>query len=453
MGLRWEYDAPIREANNLLGNFDPNAPSGLTQETSSNTVYNGDFKDFGPRLGLAWDVTGKGTTVVRAGGTIVGNYCCNIQSLVGLGGSTASLNAIPTGFALFAANGSVVPSPGTITAGLANEPITWALNTPVFNTTATALKCGNGLGSVNTTGPVSGTNPANSGPCNLGAVNPNMRRGYVTTWTLGIQHAIQNNLTMDVAYVGNHGTKLNGPTDMNAPAPGQKITSITAATGPVLTEQLRRPYYNEFPYFGKIIYWTDGYESNYDGLQASLPQRNSHGMTFVAGYTYAHALDQASSESQNSVFGLMNPLNPRLDYGDSSFDVRHNFTLAATYLIPGIKSPGQVLEGWQISAAVNVMSAFPWTAVDTSNDLSGTGRLLDRWTLIGNPADFATSVRLLERRPATSRVTAWELPGSVQQPVAHLSRASLRCHKPVSLPLRTKPPIPAYLPATQTPPV
>ena len=344
MGLRWEYDAPIREANNLLGNFDPNAPSGLTQETSSNTVYNGDFKDFGPRLGLAWDVTGKGTTVVRAGGTIVGNFCCNIQSLVGLGGSTASLNAIPTGFALFAANGSVVPSPGTITAGLANEPITWALNTPVFNTTATALKCGNGLGSVNTTGPVSGTNPANSGPCNLGAVNPNMRRGYVTTWTLGIQHAIQNNLTMDVAYVGNHGTKLNGPTDVNAPAPGQKITSITAATGPVLTEQLRRPYYHEFPYFGKIIYWTDGYESNYDGLQASLTQRNSHGMTFVAGYTYAHALDQASSESQNSVFGLMNPLNPKLDYGDSSFDVRHNFTLAATYLIPGIKSPGQVLK-------------------------------------------------------------------------------------------------------------
>ena len=193
---------------------------------------------------------------------------------------------------------------------------------------------------------------------------------------------------LDVAYVGDHGTKLNGPTDLNTPALGQKITSITAATAGDQTEQMRRPYYSQFPYFGKIIDWTDGFESNYNALQASLTQRDFHGMTFVAGYTFAHALDQASSESQGSVFGLMDPLHPKSDYGASSFDVHHNFTLAATYLIPGKKSPGQLLEGWQLNAAVNLMSAFPWTAVDTSNDLSGTGRLLDRWTMIGNPRDF-----------------------------------------------------------------
>ena len=148
-GLRWEYESPITEANNLLGNFNPTAPSGMVQESGGNTVYKSDFKDFGPRLGLAWDVTGKGTTVVRAGGGLVNNYCCNIQSLVGLGGTSASLNAVPTGFTLVAANGTTVPSPGTITAGLANSPISWAINTPVFNTTSSALKCGNGLGSTN----------------------------------------------------------------------------------------------------------------------------------------------------------------------------------------------------------------------------------------------------------------------------------------------------------------
>jgi hypothetical protein len=56
----------------------------------------------------------------------------------------------------------------------------------------------------------------------LKTINPNLRRGYVTDWTVGIQHAFSSNLSLDVSYVGNHGTDLVGVIDANQPMPGPK---------------------------------------------------------------------------------------------------------------------------------------------------------------------------------------------------------------------------------------
>jgi hypothetical protein len=126
-----------------------------------------------------------------------------------------------------------------------------------------------------------------------------------------------------------------------------------------------------------------------------LTQRAFHGLNFVAGYTYSHALDEASSNSN------ANPLppssaNPGLQYGNSDFDIRHRFTFTATYNLPARKSPGQLLEGWSINSIVTLQSGLPWTPEDFSNDFSGTGQVneLDSfgqiWNFAGNPADFKT---------------------------------------------------------------
>jgi len=72
LGLRYSYVSPMKEANNLLGNFDP--ALGLVQQGQSSvgdTVIKPDHKNFSPRVGFAWDVTGKGTTVVRAGASVI----------------------------------------------------------------------------------------------------------------------------------------------------------------------------------------------------------------------------------------------------------------------------------------------------------------------------------------------------------------------------------------------
>jgi hypothetical protein len=141
------------------------------------------------------------------------------------------------------------------------------------------------------------------------------------------------------------------------------------------------------------------YRSHYHAVQASLTQRTSHGLSFTAAYTYSHATDDVS---QN--FGSTTPLhneNPGLNYGNSDYDIRHRFTFEATYAIPGKKTPGQILEGWQINSVLTLQTATPWAVQDLSNDFSGTGEVNnpntwgEAWNFAGNPKDFtATPVGL-----------------------------------------------------------
>jgi hypothetical protein len=84
----------------------------------------------------------------------------------------------------------------------------------------------------------------------------------------------------------------------------------------------------------------------------------------------------------------MDSTNPQLDYASGDYDYRQRFTLTGTYLIPGRKSPAQLLEGWQLNSALNILSGVPVEAFDNTSDLSGTGEQDDRWDLFGNPRDF-----------------------------------------------------------------
>ena len=137
------------------------------------------------------------------------------------------------------------------------------------------------------------------------------------------------------------------------------------------------------------------YRSHYNAVQASLTQRTSHGLSFTAAYTYSHATDDVS---QN--FGSTTPLhneNPALNYGNSDYDIRHRFTFEATYAIPGLKTPGQILQGWQFNSILTLQTATPWAVQDLSNDFSGTGEVNnpntwgEAWNFSGNPNDFTAT--------------------------------------------------------------
>jgi hypothetical protein len=128
------------------------------------------------------------------------------------------------------------------------------------------------------------------------------------------------------------------------------------------------------------------YGSNYNGLQATLTQRPWHGLSYLAGYTYSHALDY-SSTNQNQ-FLPQDSRYPQNEYASSDFDIRHRFTLALTYAIPGRKSFAQMLEGWQINSIVTLQTAQPWTVNDTVNNISGTNEATERWDFFGKPSDF-----------------------------------------------------------------
>jgi hypothetical protein len=283
-------------------------------------------------------------------------------------------------------------------------------------------------------------------------VDPNLRTPYVADFSFDIQRAITNNISLDIGYVGNHGTKLVGAVDINQPqlvggfSPGwgnpaaagtpaarclgsANDTTLNSSNVPVSTpydmcgfqnpvsktttggvnaaaEQAARPFNTKFPYLKFIEEMGNIDSSNYNSLQATLTVRNYHGLTLNTGYTYSHALGYASDQGTGG--GLVLPINSYGNlhsqlYTSTNFDTRHRVTVTGTYAIPGKKGFGQVLEGWSINATARVFTGSPWGVSDVSTDFDGTGAALvsgtfgsegGQWNFFnsqggpGNPKDF-----------------------------------------------------------------
>jgi hypothetical protein len=373
IGLRYENAGAYREANDLFGSVALGSPTGLIQQGQNglDPLYKLSPWAFGPRFGASWDVTGKGTTVVRAGFNII--YADVFAST--LLGAGAGLQAVPTGLNL--SNGSTVINEGgtinlaTLTINPPGSPIPWAPNVPVFgNYATTSLTC------------------SPTTPCNVGGVARRLAYPEVLNWNFGVQHAITKSLTLDVEYVGNHGQHEFGSADLNQPIPGSANRA---------QEQQRRPLFGQYPWLGAIRVLGDiSQVSNYDALQIVARERASHGLTFIATYTYSHSLDDSNSDMTPPL--PQDSTNPGAEYGNSNWDLRHRFTFGPSYELPGTSGFAQMLQGWRITSTVFIDSGRPITALDSgvanivggapADDLSGTGEAQDRWSLVGNAHDF-----------------------------------------------------------------
>jgi hypothetical protein len=380
LGFRYELSTVIKEDHNLLGNFDPNVGDVQVGKQISGP-YQGDHNNFAPRLGLAWDPTGSGKTVIRAGGGLIYELV-NWEAFLAFN-NTLGLPSIPT-----ATSTGALPGGGTIAVGnttnvfpdLPSSNSAW--NTGPLFPVASPLNCG-------------------ANPCVILGVDRKLVTPYVYNWTASVQHAFTNNLSLEVAYVGDHGSKLIGIRDINQVVPANDDGS----------EQFGRPFTHNcpkpvgagvggpcFPFLSAIYQMANTYKSNYNGLQATLTGRNYHGLTFVGGYTYAHALDDVGANWDfGAGLGLPQDSNhPEREYASSDFDMRHRFTLSVNYLVPGKKSFAQILEGWELNSIVALYAAQPWGPMDAGTDVSHTGASkvvltgIERWDFFGNPSDFTS---------------------------------------------------------------
>jgi hypothetical protein len=392
LGVRYEFSSVPGEDHNRLGNFDPNV--GLVQvQTGTNPIsslYKPDHKNFSPHLGFAWDIHGNGKTVLRSGLGLT-YETVNWQSFIAFNNAFGP-GSVPTGAII---DGSGDTAGGNITAGnitvFPNFP--WD-NGPIYGNTTT-INCFNSA-------------------CPIMSVDRNLTTPYVWNWTFSMQHAITPNLTLEMAYVGNHGANLVGIRDINQPpvgsgwdtGPGGALT-LCLASAPLYnnctvdlngTEEANRPFATKFPYLANIFQMANVYRSNYNGLQVTLNSRNFHGLSAVAGYTWSHSLDDVGA---NWDFGYgsglpQNAHNPGAEYANSDFDVRQRFTLSLTYAIPSKKGYAQALEGWELTSIINIQSPQYWGPIDEGTDAAGVGSLPVsppanspiRWNFFGNPDDF-----------------------------------------------------------------
>jgi len=239
-GLRYEYQAPDRSPTNQLATFLPSLGESVVVGTHGipDGIRNPYFKDFAPRLGFAWDLTGKGTTSVRGG------YGIFYESLIHNIIEPAAYLAAP-----ISQQGQFVAQASTPNISLAN-PFPSAL-------AASAL--------------------ATSG------FSQNYHGGKTQRWQFSVQHSFGKRGVWETVYVGSFTDGLASEYNLNQPPPGP---------GPV---QPRRA----FPAYTTIT-WTDGAGvARYEALQSSYTQRVTKGLSLVAAYTFSKALDNTQDGVPN----------------------------------------------------------------------------------------------------------------------------------------------------------
>lgn len=192
-----------------------------------------------------------------------------------------------------------------------------------------------------------------------------------------------------MAYVGNRGIKLYSVRNINqnqwyydwvANGMGDPYDSTDGQSG--------RPFTNPalcgthcMPYLSDVEMLENHDYSFYHGLQVTLKERSYKGMSFVAGYTWSHAIDLYGS---NRSYDWEDPNNPLLERGDATSDIRHRFTLAFTYLTPKLPHYDALLGGWTFNTILDFQTGSPRDLYDGDSMSSGAYTGNDRWNMYGN---------------------------------------------------------------------
>ncbi len=375
-GLRYEVPSPYTEVKNRQNLWIPGRQSTVFPTAPEGLLYPGDKgvpgglipterTAFAPRVGLAWDVTGKANWLVTAAyGIFYDPY------YTGEGGPLQTPISAP----------------------------------PYLQTPQISIP--------NFADPYNGQNPFNgtfAQPMTLLTLNPNLRLPYAQDWNLNIERAFGKDWLLQVGYIGTKGTKLPRFIEAN---PAVYIPGIVDGA-PISNQNnadQRRLYSGctiavpqpcTYSSAGEIAGIAN---STYNALQASLRKQFSHGISFLASYTYSKTLDDVSTfnitgSASQSTAGendlAQNPFDLRAEHGRSMFDARNRFVISYQWNLPWFSHPenwyGHILGNWMVNGITTFMSNTPFTVYDSTNvSLQGSapeisGFPANRPDIVGNP--------------------------------------------------------------------
>jgi hypothetical protein len=427
LGLRWEYSSPYSEQNDFISNFDPTTQTILTINKQAvtrpgavtvipnaegiygKTLINPDYKDFAPRVGFAYAADAK--TAVRGGFGISYAHYTRAGS-----GDILAINA-PQALFVAVNQNNLKPTPTNQCAG-----------TPSVASIGT---CYVGEEQGFPTGLTTTFNPLTD---NTTYVPRNTRDSYVESYFLSVQRELAKNVRMDVAYVGNHGLKLQGFVNAN-----QLNPSVGFA-------QANRP----FPNFSDITEALNEFSSNYNSLQVRYEQRFVGGLTLLNSFTWSHSLDMASASLEGNTPAPQDGNNIRGDYGQSDYNVPLDnvtsiidelpFGRGRRFLSSANGFVDAVLGGWQVSIINTMQSGTPFDVAyspSSTNSVSPTIAATYRGANIYRPnvvpgvnkilnTQIASTGYIQYVNPAAFTLPATTVGGVTQSPFGNASRNLLR---------------------------
>ena len=325
LGLRYDYLPSPTEKDNKLVTFDPstlsllriNGAGGFTQVTRNGS-------DFQPRVGLIWNPSGDGKTVVR-------------------GAYAVMVNQSNTGY--FAGE-------------TGNPPIVTPLSAQANGTATSNIRLDNAIVSA---GAAAGAAPT--------FTDPNFAPSRKQSWNVNVEREI-GSMGVMVGYFGSHGDRQRIPINLNqfvVPGGTARPFPALSATSPILPNAA----------LGNITEQTSLGSSNYKGLWITANHRLSHGVQLQGSYTLSKSTD---TNSYDGTLTAQNSFDLADSVGPSDFDVRHRVSVNASWDLPF--HGNRLKDGWQLVVVEQAQTGNPLNIVTGITTITGLNNIV-RPDLIG----------------------------------------------------------------------
>ncbi|HEY7305530.1 MAG TPA: TonB-dependent receptor [Bryobacteraceae bacterium] len=364
MGLRWDPFFPYQDSVGRVGCFAPGQKSQRFPNAPVGLLFGGEDHDpacpaatmyshplfVSPRLGFAYKLTNDGKTSIRGGAGVYRGIIYTIAYI----------------------DASDVP-PFSPAVGLTDV----SFQDP-YGSAGVPNPFPASYGGLNKVPGKDATFP--TGPVEIDAIfDLYFRTPLITTWNLTLEREIATNWLVRAAYVGNKGTHLYGPGDLEGGRLELNPAIYIPGHSTVANTQARRMYHD----YSTVAAIDSSINSNYNGLQLTTEKRLSYGLSLLANYTYSKELNDfapAQSGGRNT-----NPFDRHFDYGPSSDDLAHVFNFSGTYEFPHVAAGGfkdKLVNGWKLSAIVSWHTGPPFTVFSGfDNSFSAVNK--DRTDFIG----------------------------------------------------------------------
>ncbi len=370
-GIRWDRIRPWLEKYNQLQTLVKGEESQVFPDAPLGLAFPGDpgvprslappRNNISPRVGIAYSpasgpadggfleklIGPAGTTSIRIG------YGMYYTAYEGLSAGIMSANP-PYGYTYTSAAPPLFDSPFTVAATGADAGQRFPLQHVAYGASAAR--------------PNASVNWSQFEPLvGIPAVDPNNVTPYAQHWMASIERSFGSRTLATISYVGTSSHHLLVLEEANAANPGLCI-SLGSACGP-FNEQAARTIFG--PQFGSVELQRTIANANYNALEATLNHR-THGLEVLASYTYSKSIDESAGLPEP-----VNPVDPSLSRGLSSFDLRHNLVASFDYTVPSFKTNGwrrKAFADWNVAGIARLTTGLPVTLMN-NNDTSLLGTI------------------------------------------------------------------------------